>query len=72
LVATVLTMSYMLWMLKRVFFGKLPKNFSKVKEGSWYMLSPMVVLAGFTIVVGIYPDIFLSKIMPYMQGVLGG
>ncbi len=72
LVATVLTMSYMLWMLKRVFFGKLPENFSKVKEGSWYMLSPMVVLAGFTIVVGIYPDIFLSKIMPYMQGVLGG
>jgi len=36
------------------------------------MLSPMVVLAGFTIVLGIYPDIFLSKIMPYMQGVLGG
>jgi len=72
LVATVLTMSYMLWMLKRVFFGKLPENFSKVKEGSWYMLSPMMVLAGFTIVLGIYPDIFLSKIMPYMQGVLGG
>jgi len=65
-------MSYMLWMLKRVFFGKLPENFSKVKEGSWYMLSPMMVLAGFTIVLGIYPDIFLSKIMPYMQGVLGG
>nr|AIF08734.1 hypothetical protein [uncultured marine thaumarchaeote KM3_32_A02] len=36
------------------------------------MLSPMMVLAGFTIVLGIYPDIFLSKIMPYMQGVLGG
>jgi NADH-quinone oxidoreductase subunit M len=36
------------------------------------MLSPMMVLAGFTIVVGIYPDIFLQKIMPYMQGVLGG
>ena len=72
LVATVLTMSYMLWMLKRVFFGKLPENFSKVKEGSWYMLTPMMVLAGFTIVVGIYPDIFLQKIMPYMQGVLGG
>ena len=25
------------------------------------MLSPMMVLAGFTIVVGIYPDIFLTK-----------
>ena len=71
LVATALTMSYLLWMLKRVFFGKLPENLSNVKDGNWYMLAPMMVLAGFTIVVGIYPDIFLSQIMPYMQGVLG-
>ena len=31
----------------------------------------MMVLAGFTIVVGIYPDVFLGQIMPYMQGVWG-
>ena len=71
LVATVLTMSYILWMLKRVFFGKLPENLSKVKEASWYMLAPMMVLAGFTIVLGIYPDIFFDKIIPYMNGVMG-
>lgn len=71
LVSTVLTMSYILWMLKRVFFGKLPENLSKVKEASWYMLGPMMVLAGFTIVLGIYPDIFFDKIIPYMNGVLG-
>ena len=71
LVATVLTMSYMLWMLKRVFFGKTPEHLEKVKEGSWYMVAPMMVLAGFTIVVGIYPDIFLNTIIPYMNGVLG-
>ena len=71
LVATVLTMSYMLWMLKRVFFGKTPSHLEKVKEGSWYMVAPMMVLAGFTIVVGIYPDIFLNTIIPYMNGVLG-
>ena len=71
LVSTVLTMSYILWMLKRVFFGKLPENLSKVKEGSWYMLGPMMVLTGFTVVLGIYPDIFFDKIIPYMNGVLG-
>ena len=71
LVATALTMSYMLWMLKRIFFGKTPENLEKVKEGSWYMTAPMMVLAGFTIVVGIYPDIFLQGIIPYMNGVLG-
>jgi len=71
LVATVITMSYMLWMLKRVFFGKTPEHLENVKEGSWYMTAPMMVLAGFSIVVGIYPDIFLKTIIPYMSGVLG-
>jgi NADH-quinone oxidoreductase subunit M len=42
-----------------------------VKEASWYMTAPMMVIAGFTIVVGIYPDIFFDKIIPYMRGVLG-
>jgi len=71
LVGTVLTMSYILWMLKRVFFGKLPENLSNVKEASYYMTAPMMVLAGFTMVIGIYPDIFFDKIIPYMRGVLG-
>ncbi|MCJ8305949.1 MAG: NADH-quinone oxidoreductase subunit M [Nitrosopumilus sp.] len=71
LIATVLTMSYLLWMLKRVFFGKTPKHLENVKEGSWYMTVPMMVLAGFSIVLGIYPDIFYRSILPYMNGVLG-
>lgn len=71
LVATALTMSYILWMLKRVFFGKTPVHLEKVREASWYMTAPMMVLAGFTVVLGIYPDIFLEGIMPYMNEVLG-
>lgn len=70
LVATVLTMSYILWMLKRVFFGKTPAHLEKVREAGWHMTAPMMVLAGFTIVLGIYPDIFLEGIIPYMEGVL--
>lgn len=71
LLATALTMSYMLWMLKRVFFGKTPEHLSNVREGSWYMTAPMMVLAGFTIVLGVYPDIFLETIVPYMEALLG-
>ena len=71
LVATALTMSYILWMLKRVFFGKTPAPLAKVREAGWHMTAPMMVLAGFTVVLGIYPDIFLGQIMPYMSGVLG-
>ena len=71
LVATALTMSYMLWMLKRVFFGKIPEKIAHVREANWYMTAPMMVLAGFTVVLGIYPDIFLQGIVPYMEGVVG-
>ena len=70
LVATALTMSYMLWMLKRVFFGKTPEGLSGVREASWYMTAPMMVLAGFTVVLGIYPDIFLQGIVPHMDGLV--
>lgn len=71
LVSTVITMSYILWMMKRVFFGKLPENLSNTKEASWYITAPMMVLAGFTVVVGIYPDIFFNQIIPFMKGVVG-
>lgn len=71
LAATALTMSYMLWMLKRVFFGKMPEGIAHAKEAGWYMTAPMMVLAGFTVVLGIYPDIFLQGIVPHMEGVLG-
>ena len=71
LVATVITMAYILWMIKRVFFGKLPEHLENTKEASWYVTAPMMVLAGFTIVVGIYPDIFFNQIIPFMKGVMG-
>ncbi len=57
--------------LLQVFFGKTPEHLENVKEGSWYMTVPMMVLAGFSIVVGIYPDIFYKSIIPHMSGVLG-
>src|SRR5437899_2291119 len=63
LVATVITMAYVLWMIKRVFFGKLPENLENTKEANWYVTGPMVVLAAFTSVIGIYADIFFNQII---------
>ncbi|MDE1863268.1 MAG: NADH-quinone oxidoreductase subunit M [Thaumarchaeota archaeon] len=71
LIATVITMAYSLWMMKRVFFGKLPEHLKNTKEASWYVTGPMMVLAGFSIVIGIYPDIFFNKIIPFMRGLVG-
>jgi NADH-quinone oxidoreductase subunit M len=71
LVATVITMAYILWMIKRVFFGKLPETLEKTKEANWYVTGPMMVLAGFSVVIGIYPDIFFNQIIPFMKGLVG-
>jgi NADH-quinone oxidoreductase subunit M len=71
LATTVLTAAYILWMIKRIFFGKLPEGYEKVREGSYYMTAPMMALALLTIVIGIYPEIFTSSIIPFMQKVLG-
>jgi NADH-quinone oxidoreductase subunit M len=71
LVATVITMAYVLWMIKRVFFGKLPENLEKTKEANWYVTGPMMVLAGFSVVIGIYPDVFFNQIIPFMKGLVG-
>ena len=64
-------MSYMLWMLKRVFFGKLPENLQHVKkevvhdnpnDGSRRIFNCSWNLSRY----------FLETIIPYMNGVDGG
>lgn len=54
-IATIITATYALLAMKRVFFGKLPDSLSQVTEGSYYMLAPMIFLAILTIVLGVLP-----------------
>lgn len=55
--STALTSAYALWTMKRVFFGKLPENLSKVTEREAYMLAPIIFLAALTILLGVFPGI---------------
>ncbi|MFQ5920408.1 MAG: NuoM family protein [Nitrososphaerales archaeon] len=71
LAATVITMAYMLWMIKRIFYGKPKEGMENVKEGSLYMTAPMMALAVITILIGIYPEILTAHIVPFMRGILG-
>ncbi len=68
---TVLTAAYILWMIKRIFFGKLPEGMEKVREGSLYMTAPMMMLAILTVIIGIYPEMLTSTIIPFMKNILG-
>ncbi len=54
-ISTIVTASYCLWTMARVFFGKLPSELNNVHEGSAYMLGPMIFLAILTVVLGVFP-----------------
>jgi proton-translocating NADH-quinone oxidoreductase chain M len=66
LVATLLTAGYILWMYKRVFFGKIPERLVHVRDSNRYITATMAFLAAMTLIVGVYPDVFLVPITGYI------
>ena len=61
-IASILTIAYGLWTMKRVFYGELPDRLKDAKEGSMLMIVPIMVLATLAIIFGIYPTIFNKAI----------
>ncbi len=72
IMATILTSAYILWMLKRVFLGKIPEEMAHVKEASPYITATMAAFAALSLVIGILPDVFLTPITDYVQGMFAG
>jgi len=62
-ISTIITASYTLWTMKRVFFGELKPGLENVKEASGYMLGPIIFLALITILLGILPGIAVNPIV---------
>ena len=69
ILATVLSSAYILWMYKRVFFGKISEEYIHVRDSSKYITVTMAVLAAITLIIGVYPDLFLNPIIGYIQGI---
>ena len=69
ILATVLSSAYILWMYKRVFFGKISEEHVHVRDSSRYITVTMAVLAAITLIIGVYPDPFLNPITGYIQGI---
>ena len=44
ILTTVLSSAYILWMYKRIFFGKIPEQLAHVKDPNWYITATMGVL----------------------------
>src|SRR5918992_167491 len=70
ILATVLSSAYILWMFKRIFFGKIPEQLAHVKDSNRYITATMAVFAAMTLIIGVYPDLFLNPITDYYNDVL--
>ena len=67
MLTTALTSAYILWLYKRVFFGVVPETLKNVKDASGYVIITMGILAAFTLILGIYPDLFYKPIINYVE-----
>jgi NADH-quinone oxidoreductase subunit M len=59
-------------MFKRIFFGKIPEELVHVKDSNRYITATMGVFAAMTLVIGVYPDLFLAPISDYIGGMFEG
>jgi NADH:ubiquinone oxidoreductase subunit 2 (subunit N) len=63
--ASVLTLAYLLLMQRRVFFGKLAEGLSNVREAGFGITLAATILATITVGVGVlFPWMFNSVLMP--------
>jgi NADH-quinone oxidoreductase subunit M len=69
ILATVLTAAYILWMYKRIFFGKIPEQYSKIRDSNRYITVTMAALAAITLFLGVYPNPLLNPVTDYIQDI---
>ncbi len=53
--STALTAAYVLWFIKRVFFGPTSAEMEVVKDTPWTVRAPMLILAAIIVVIGFWP-----------------
>jgi len=68
IMGTILTSAYILWMIKRIFFGKIPEEMAHVKEASPYITATMAAFAALSLIIGVMPDLFLTPVTSYIEG----
>jgi formate hydrogenlyase subunit 3/multisubunit Na+/H+ antiporter MnhD subunit len=57
LIATLLTVAYTFWPIKKIFFGQLAPGLEGVKDAPLTMTLPLLAIVVASILIGIYPDL---------------
>jgi formate hydrogenlyase subunit 3/multisubunit Na+/H+ antiporter MnhD subunit len=68
MIATVLTVAYTFWPIRRMFFGPLPSHLQSVTEAPLSMTIPLVALAAISVLIGIYPDLLTKMLVSFASG----
>jgi len=69
LIATMFTVAYTFWPIKKIFYGPLASGLDGVKEAPLTMTLPLLAIVVASIVIGIYPDL-VSKFLTGFAGIL--
>jgi len=67
IIATLLTVAYTFWPVKRIFFGSMASGLDGVKDAPLTMTLPLLAIVVASILIGIYPDI----VTKFLTGLLG-
>ncbi len=68
----ILTATYLLWMLKRVFYGTFNTKWNKLLDANWREALPLITLAAVIVFVGIFPNFLIDVITPTLSALLHG
>ena len=72
LIATLFTVAYTFWPVKRIFFGPLASGLEGVKEAPLTMTLPLLGLVVASILIGIYPDLVSKFLIGFANTVSSG
>src|SRR5438094_4879363 len=68
----ILTASYLLWMLKRVFYGPFNEKWNWLPDANLREVIPLFALAAVIVFVGIYPKFLIDVITPSLAQLMHG
>ncbi len=71
-IASVITLAYLLSLQRRVFFGKIAQHLEKVKEAGFDLVFPMLLLSMIIVGFGVFTPFILNKFIQGFRPVLGG
>jgi NADH-quinone oxidoreductase subunit M len=66
----ILTAAYLLWMIKRVFFGPFNQKWDWLPDASFREMIPLLALAGLIVFVGIYPKPLIDVLVPSLTHIM--